>query len=125
MDPVNGLSQIMQILRKQFSEKPTKSKKSNTKPDTAETTDNLAHARINVEQLEVLISSRIKSLRIDDPDYQQKAIMIFVESVLTWEFGEKLLSDPGFTELTQKIYDAFQYNEALSNKFKSLLINYQ
>jgi hypothetical protein len=55
------------------------------------------------ENLSTLIESRIKSVDRADPERGRKAFRAFLEAILLSEFGEELVNDPKFHQLTEDI----------------------
>lgn len=121
MDPVKGINQIARILRQKISERSPSSSKTdlNTSTLTAAPHGGAA-AKANVDELKRKIAERIKALSADDRR-KTKAAQIFVEMVMTWEFGEQLLQDPQFTELSKEVVNAMAENPALWKKLQTLL----
>ena len=52
-------------------------------------------------------ASRIRSLQPFDPQINQKAVRIFLESVLLAELGESLVSDPEFDRMVDHVIEQF------------------
>jgi len=46
--------------------------------------------------------NRINALDPEERDGQQAAL-IFVESILAWEFGDAVLKDPKFSEMSKEV----------------------
>jgi len=122
MDSIDGLTKIMQIIRRQFAEgsarigntnrkKTSKSDLANTKPFT-------------VTQLEQQIAEKIKTLDPAEKDYFSKIAKIFVESVLGWEFGNQLFQDAKFNQISHQIQKEILNTPLLLKKLNTLSNQY-
>ena len=121
MDKINGLNNIVAILRKQLGS-PAKSKsKSVDKRSNLDDTDASATSSLELEELEKRLLDRIKAVDPNDPDKAKKTSHIFVQTILTWELGEKLLDDPNFHELIERVSDLIQSDTGLRNSLDKYL----
>jgi len=77
-------------------------------------------AKAEPEKIKRKIGDRIKALSVEDR-CGPKAAQIFVEVVMTWEFGENLLHDPAFTELSRDVVKSMTDNPKIWSKLKMLL----
>ena len=120
MDKINGLNQIVEMLQSRLSKSNKKEKSSTTKsPKTkAETRSSEQHT---IEDLEIKITSKFKSLNKNSQNYKQTAVNIFIDEVLVWEFGNNITTDPEFTKLKEKIYNSFLENRTLDENFEKIL----
>lgn len=120
MDRISNINNIIEILRNKVT--PEKAghlhKKSSTNKNSK--TKNL-HFKNELSNLESLIINRIDKLSSDDENYQDKAKRIFIESVLTREFGEKLADDQDFTDIVIDINNQITNNNVLNKKLNKLL----
>jgi len=121
MDKINGLNNILAILRKQIGG-PARSKRKteDLETKTDEKVD-VATSSLELEELEKRLFDRIAALDPNDPDKQKNLTYLFVQTILTWEFGEKLLEDPGFHELVEKVSELFCSNTKLRNSLDEFL----
>ncbi len=121
MDPVKGINQVAQILRQKLSERsPDIAKSINTAATTAQASCTASKA--TPEEIKRKIEERIKALA-DEDQQGDKAVQIFVEVILTWEFGDQLLQDPKFTELSKEVAIAMNSNPETKAKLSTLLFN--
>lgn len=102
MDPIDGLSHIAQIFRQKLAEKNHSPATKHDIKASKHSTPPLA-AKPSAEEIKRKISERIQSLNTDEDQQGRIAAQIFVETILTWEFGEQLLEDPEFTELSSDV----------------------
>lgn len=118
MDPINGLSQIMRVLRERLAQKSAGSEKTSAKSDPSSPKKTAAKAA--PDDIMRRIGERIRAL---SPDERRsgKGIQVFVESVLVWEFGEELLQDPRFSEIAKEVQSSISENSNARDKLVSLL----
>lgn len=64
--------------------------------------------------LQHIVSLRVRALSPDDPQRPRKAFRIFLESVLTQEFGRDRASDPGFHQLIDQVMHQMEGDEGLN-----------
>jgi hypothetical protein len=95
MDPLGGVSPVMELLRRQMSENLERLRKSGGMPAGTRALPQVA-SRPVAQTLRQSLVTRIKALDADDPHYQQRATAAFVESVLRAEFGDAAIDDPDF-----------------------------
>lgn len=119
MDPVNGLNQIMQVLRRRLGKSAPDSNRP-SKPATKPATGTRTTVKPGSDEILRRIGDRIHAL---NPDEKRgtKAMQIFIESVLVWEFGEELLQDPRFTEIAREVQHTINENELARQKLTTLL----
>jgi hypothetical protein len=123
MEPVSRLNKLLEVLRQKQattqSDKTTGSNRSESasKSETGKT--GATHSR-DIEKLKSAIKSRLKSLPSEDIQ-SDKAHAIFLEAVLTWEFGMDLLNDPEFYTLVNDLKDSMSQDDSLKQKIDSTL----
>ncbi len=120
MDPVNGLSQLVQILRQKVTEhSPALSQQKVSHSGTANTPLRTG-TKASIEETKRKIGERIKALS-DEDARSTKGAQIFVEVVMTWEFGNQLLQDAQFTELSKDIVTTMSGNSTVWTQLQTLL----
>ena len=114
MQPVDNVAHAMRLLRKQMAENLARlpGSKSGSKPG--------ATAAKPATTLPDDVARRIKALDANDERYSDNVASVFVESVLAAEFGEALINDPQFRDLTQQVRSAMQANGELIDKLDQL-----
>lgn len=121
MDPVSNLSQLIETLRRQLSprlERPvaaTRGAKSSTKAP-------LQHQRVSVDELQRTLAHRIKAINPDDSRRAHKATRLFLETVLSNEFGDTFLNDPRFGELIEEVQATMEADDDIRDKLASLIL---
>jgi len=119
MSRIDGLSQVMEVLRRQMAENAKKLEKGRTTPSTISTDPNKVN-KISAQDLQQRIRERLRPLG-STTGYNQKAARIFLESVLTWEFGEDLVHDPRFTDLLNEINQTMETDAELKMRLQTLI----
>jgi len=120
MQPVENVSQVMQILRRQMAENLERLRGSGRLADTGVPPPATSVAR-TAPTLRQAAERRIKSIDPDDPHYLEKATHMFVESVLLAEFGERLVNDPEFRDLILNVQSAMLADAELESDLRRLV----
>jgi hypothetical protein len=120
MQPVDNVSQVMQILRRQMAENLERLRGSgrlsgSTVPPTATSVAGTAGT------LRQTAERRIKSIDPNDPRHLEKATHLFVESVLLAEFGEQLINNPEFRDLIFSVQSAMLADAELEGDLRRLV----
>ncbi len=119
MDPVNSLSQMLAILRRQMSERATKlsgqsAVASFSSPERAATAEELRDIRRKVQE-------RIRALDAHDERRHGKAVRIFLEGVFRREFGDSMLTDPAFYALIDDVQLAMESDPKINQTLHKLV----
>lgn len=119
MDPVNGLGQIVQVLRKKLADTSTSAPiKSNTSRKSTGTKS--TQKKSSPEEIKKKIGELIQA--IPESDYTDaKATTVFVEVIVTWELGDEILQDPKFGELTREVAKLITGNRELQEKMSQII----
>jgi hypothetical protein len=118
MDPVSNISQLVETLRKQLIES-----RANTGAGAQINLQKppLSSGRPNVEELQKKISQKLRRIDTSDPKARQKSVHIFLESVLLWQFGEKLMDDPKFYALLDDVQRSMEADSGVREDLDRLL----
>lgn len=120
LDPVRGVSQVMEALRRTMSENLEKLRQAGRLPPGQQT--GLQRARPeSTTDLRRKVTRRLRSIPEGDPAFQQKTVGLFVESVLLDQFGESLVNDPGFRELIDQVCTTMTQDEAIASDLRALI----
>lgn len=120
MDPIDSLSKLMEALRQRMSEKPARPDRQGRGERARQTITKRKTAKPSIGEIQRRVAERIKALNADG-ERDNKAVEIFLESVLAWEFGDELLEDPGFHELMRDVRDSMTQDPQLNAKLKALV----
>ena len=122
MEPVSGLSSIIEILRRQIGDRPTRlEKKGHPSSTTQSSSAQKSSGRADTQQLERQIINQIRALDLKDKNHQARAIQIFIGSVLAWEFGDEIVQDDRFPELLEEVYRMMTNEPQIKMKLDQLI----
>lgn len=119
MSRIDSLSQVMETLRRQLAESAKKldrGGKSRAKSDTASISHGVS--KIPAQDLQKRVRDRLQAL--GDGASRQKAARVFLESVLTWEFGDDLVHDARFAEMLNEIDKTVEADPELRMQMQAL-----
>jgi len=119
MDPVNRLDQIIQVIGRQMSERASRLE-AGAQPLPAATPSRTAR-RPSLAVLKLKVQERLKALDPEDPRRAEQARRIFLESVLSWQFGNELLLDRGFEEVVSGVQEAISADPHVDARLARLL----
>ena len=121
MSQIDGLNNIVQILRRRIADNAKKIGRSG-KPSTQTKASQSSEIRkATTEELHTAIHERIRALDPDDERYTKIATRIFLESVLQWEFGEELTRDQKFSDMISEINDTIQSDQKIRQDMQAVL----
>jgi hypothetical protein len=92
----------MEILRRQMSENLEKLRRAGNAAAGSRALPQVA-SRSVAASLRQTLARRIGSVDARDPQFQERATALFVESILVAEFGEELVNDPGFRLMIREV----------------------
>lgn len=118
MDPVGRLDQVLRLISRQMAERASRLD-AGTAPSQASATP--PSRRVALGALKERVRGRLRSIDPGDPRRQQKARRVFLESVLSWQFGDELLLDRGFEEMIAGVQEALQEHPRLEQRLTQLL----
>jgi hypothetical protein len=119
MDPINRLDQVLQIIGRQMSERATRldtGAKLATPEGAARST-----RRPSLAALKRKVKERLATIDANDERRGEKARRVFLESVLTWQFGDELLLDRGFEEMVAGVQEALKAHAQTDARVSQLL----
>lgn len=120
MDRIKNISQIMEIVRSQISDKSAALNKKN-KSATSRSSSRQKAEKISQQQLRYRISSKLKNLNGEQDDIMRRSKVIFLESVFAWEFGDDLRNDPSFPKLIEKILLIMDKDKDTAQQFEQMI----
>ena len=119
MDPLGGVSPVMEILRRQMSENLEKLRRAGSVAAGSHPLPRVA-GRPVAASLRQTLARRIGSVDARDPRFQERATAIFVESILVAEFGEELVNDPGFRLMIREVARTMSAEPAIADDLARL-----
>ncbi|MCW8928606.1 MAG: hypothetical protein OQL19_00015 [Gammaproteobacteria bacterium] len=120
MARINNISSILEIARLQLG------KRAKTKVDSKKTPSSSSQAnssRVSSQSvLKSTIVNKLKQLDSSDKEFISKARVLFLESIILWEFGDSISSNaPYFSEIISKIDETIENDPESAKKFKQLI----
>lgn len=104
MDPLNSLDSIAELIRRKASANSSDKVDKNYSEKLAQARQKHGITKEHtVESIKLKIIHAVKAIDTQDSKKNQKAIEIFVENVLLWQFGEDLINDPNFKHLVDEV----------------------
>jgi hypothetical protein len=119
MDPVSNVGQLVEILRKRLTESQAKTGVS-TKGASRQHGSVLS-GRGSVEDLQKNVSEKLRRIDASDPKARQKSVHVFLESVLLWQFGERLMDDPKFYALLDEVQHSMESDPVIRESLAKLM----
>lgn len=119
MDPVGGASPVMEVLRRQMSENLEKLRGAGTTAAGARAQPQVA-GRAVTESLRQTLGRRVRAVDARDPQFQEKATALFVESILVSEFGDGLVNDAGFRLMIRDVARTMRTDPATAKELATL-----
>jgi len=121
MDPINRLNGVLEALRRQIAESARRMDADQTATNrSTDTTQSQTAPKPTLGELKNRIRERLKT--IDNGDVSHKrGRRIFLESVLSWEFGDEVLADPRFHEIIDNVQDTIAADPDTDRQFALLL----
>ncbi|TQV73392.1 hypothetical protein FKG94_16950 [Exilibacterium tricleocarpae] len=120
MDPVNGLSQIVQILRQKLAERSSATRRLRDGAPAGTDTGPKPAAKSSLADIKRKIGERIRALP-DEEREEARAVQVFVEAVMVWEFGDQLLQDPQFSALSKEVAQSMADHPQISQPLRLLI----
>lgn len=119
MDSIGNVSRLLESLRKQVLEakgqtgKPVKTAnvgKSNT-PSSCH----------DINELRQRVRNKLCAIDAAEAKAPHKGMHVFLETVLLWEFGDKLLEDPKFYSLLEDMQRDIESDRTVSAKLENMI----
>lgn len=120
MDPIDNARRSLEALRRQLADKLAKNHETGRAQDPPALPSGTSKPGLT-PTLRQNVARKVKGLSRSDPNYEDKAIGIFVESVLLNEFGEGLIHNPEFREIMQNVQQSMRSDAHLRAEFQALM----
>lgn len=118
MDSIKPLDHLAEILRRRVASEA--SSRLRDSGGLASDRQSTSLERCSPEALRDQIAQSLKNIDRNDPEYSEKTMGVFVESVLAWQFGSSLLSDPEFQNLVEQTRDAMCREVGVVSAFRKV-----
>lgn len=120
MPAIDRTSELTALIRLQLSARNDAARKSPPNSKQASNTERKNAEPVPLREksattsLDSLVAQRVAALTHDDPHRRRKVFRIFLESVLTMEFGTQLIGDSGFDQLVEQVLVQMESDPELS-----------
>lgn len=120
MDALSRLNSIMETLRRQVAESGRRMQVTgHTRPPAGNVASSTP--RPGLPELKQRLLERLRNIDPDDPHKPYRSRRLFLESVLTWEFGDRLPLDRRFDDLVDKLLKLIDTDPDLKRQMTELL----
>jgi hypothetical protein len=119
VEPVNSLSQVLAILRRQMSER--SGKLGTRSPVAASRSPESASGSEAFLEVQRKVRERIRAIDPGDERRQSKAVRFFLEGVLQHEFGDSMLTDPAFFTLIDDVQTAMESDAGIDQTLRQMV----
>ena len=121
MVKIDSTSELISALRSQLATRSDALRSSSTASAAAGRPETRASVQISIEQLQERIGRELKDLDLKVPANRRRARIIFIESVLTWDFGDDLLNDPQFGFFVRDVEESMSANPDVASSLDLVL----
>jgi hypothetical protein len=120
MDPISQFNPVLDALRRQVAENIERLRKSGrlAKNSAADS----AAPRAPAEDLDSILQRKLSAIDRRTPEGRASATRIFLETVLVSEFGEALLTDPGFGDLISEVGASLREDADIREQLDRMLL---
>lgn len=118
MEPIDNVSKAMEILRQQMTENLARLRRSGQLPPRATPAARRSSPR---QSLRETVARRIRSIDAQSADFDSVAVRVFIESVLTAEFGDDLVNDPQFRDMLREVEHAMLSREPVRQQLQAMV----
>lgn len=122
---INNLNQLVSLIQRQRDEYQTDradgtspAQKTSKKQPTRRSSPK---QRLTPLELKTQIQRRLKNLKEHSDIDEQTARKLFIESVLAWQFGDKILNDPKLNILVSEIDQTYKEHRQLDAEITQLI----
>src|SRR5690348_9858087 len=120
MEPVDGVTQAMEILRRQMAENLDGLKRTGKDPSRVATRPTVGSSAMSPSIPEI-VARKIRTMDPLAPDFDQQASSVYIESVLIAEFGDRLVNNPAFHDMLSAVQKTMLSDETIRIQLQSLL----
>jgi len=120
MEPIDHISKAMEILRREMTENLERLKRAGKLPSQPAPRAG-ANAGSTSGSVREVVARKIRAIDPLAPDFDRLAASVFIESVLTAEFGDALVNDAAFRDMMSDVQQAMLSHEPIRGQLQSLL----
>ena len=121
MDPLSSFDGIAELIRRRVSaDAAAKVKSGHTGKLSSSAQKHHLAKKQSAESVKSKIIIALNAIDINDDQKYHKYINVFVENILLWQFGEDLINDPDFIQLTEDVTDLLSKDPAILTQLMQL-----
>lgn len=124
MVKVDSTSALLDAVRSELATRAERSRLTAEKSGTPAAAQRSA-SPLTLETVRQRIGREIDDLDLKLPASRRRARLAFIESLLAWEFGDTLLTDPQFDELVREIDDSVTASPDVAAALEQVLAQLQ
>lgn len=121
MEPINGLNNVMEILRRQIADSAKRLDRSGNGSKLGTSRTSQKAGKTSPDELRALIHDRIQGLDPGKAQDQRRAKRVFLESVMAWEFGNDIVRDQEFNDMIADIQETLETMPEIKHQFDGLI----
>jgi len=121
MDPVNPLNGLAELLRKRIAATATAKRDGGRSVQRGDPHQTETLERPGIDTLRNRVVEAINAIDPDDPAQKNKALRLFIENTLLWQFGSGILNDPGFSDLVADVQSALEMDPAVCAQLSEIM----
>lgn len=119
MDPISNINQLIEVLQRQAA---TRTEQTNAPNKTEKQNQTaLQSGPTDIGELRAKLAKRIKAIDLNDKRRYPKATRIFLETILSNEFGDIYLSDAKFTLMLEDIQSVMEADQETQEKLHAMI----
>ncbi len=122
MVKIDGTSELISALRSQMASRADGLRSAAASSTEGGKADPAGTTPVTIEQLRQRIGRELRDLDLKLPTNRRRARIIFIESVLTWDFGDALLNDPQFGFFVRDIEESMSSNPDVASVLDQVLL---
>jgi hypothetical protein len=117
MDPLRPFADLVRSL---WGNRSTPTPRTDSTAPSRASSEQQSRAAIDpTDELRTRLRARLTQAGLSDPG---RAREVFVEVVLTWELGDRALTDPTFATVVKAVADRINQRPQLSGRLQELLV---
>lgn len=121
MDPLSPLDGVAELIRRKVAAESLNKGQFQTLGKAGQSQARTAQSgKPNTDAIKHKVVTQIKGISKDDPKRSHKAVTLFVENILAWQFGDELLNDPGFSGLVENVVEVLEKEPAIVQQLMAL-----
>ncbi len=125
MAKIDGTSELINALRSQLVARSDALRTSPARTERTATADATPASIVSIEELRKRLGREIRSLDLKLPENRRQARILFIESVIGWDFGDALLNDPRFSIFVRDVETSMVSDPKIAETLDKILLDLQ